>query len=173
MREAAAAAVAARLVGTRLVRDRGVVAGFWPFPDEIDPRPAMAAFGSRHHPLALPRMQGFGRPLAFHRYVAGDPLIEGRFEVMEPAPDRPIVQPDLILVPLLAFDRRGHRLGFGAGFYDRTLAALRAARPEVVAIGLAFACQEVEALPVEPHDQPLDGVASERGVILHRPDLGR
>lgn len=162
----AAAAIAARdvLLATLLgVRVR-CVAGFWPLAGEIDPRPAMAAFERLGAEQALPRMQSFGRPLVFHRHAAGRRLIEGRFKVMEPPAEAPYADPDLILVPLLAFDRAGRRLGYGAGFYDRTIEEQRRRGP-VTAIGLAFACQEAGEVPVEPHDQPLDGVVTEREFI--------
>jgi 5-formyltetrahydrofolate cyclo-ligase len=140
------------------------VAGFWPLPGEIDPREAMAALARRGAGLALPRMQGMGQPLVFHRHVPASALIEGRFKVMEPPAHAPLAEPDLILVPLLAFDRRGGRLGYGAGFYDRTIAAHRA-KGRLRAIGLAFACQETDEVPLEDHDQPLDGVVTEREFI--------
>ncbi|HEX6144613.1 MAG TPA: 5-formyltetrahydrofolate cyclo-ligase [Geminicoccaceae bacterium] len=170
-RARAAATVADVLARTVELPPGATVAGFWPLAGEIDPRPALDRFAGLGFTLALPRMQGKARPLAFHRYAPGDRLVEGPFEVMQPTPDSPLVAPDLVLVPLLAFDRRGHRVGFGAGFYDRTLAALRRERPRGLrAIGIAFACQEVERVPEAPYDEPLDGVVTEEGPVpLVRP----
>lgn len=142
-----------------------VIAGFWPLRFEIDPRPTMLRLAARGHALALPRMQGRGRPLALHSWSPDDPLIRGRFDVMEPEPSRPLVVPDVVLAPLLAFDRQGGRLGYGAGFYDRTLRALRGSNPAVLVIGLAFSRQEVAEVPSADYDERLDAVATEQGLI--------
>jgi 5-formyltetrahydrofolate cyclo-ligase len=116
------------------------------------------------HPLALPRVQGRGRPLAFHAWQPGDPLLAGLFQVMEPSPDARVVDPRILLVPLLAFDRAGRRLGYGAGYYDMVLRQLRAQSPAPFAIGVAFAAQEVDEVPTGPRDEMLDAVVTERGV---------
>ncbi|MGY6411067.1 MAG: 5-formyltetrahydrofolate cyclo-ligase [Alkalilacustris sp.] len=142
-----------------------MLGGYWPLVHEADPRPAMAAHGG---PLCLPVVEGPGRPLAFRRWQPGAPLRAGAFGVMEPEGAQPCT-PEWLIVPLLAFDRRGVRLGYGGGFYDRTLAGLRA-RPgaRVEAIGLAFAGQEVAEVPSEPTDLPLDMIVTEAEVILCR-----
>jgi 5-formyltetrahydrofolate cyclo-ligase family len=103
------------------------------------------------------------QPLAFRRWSPGDPLSDGPLGLREPPPDAPALDPDLLFVPLAAFDRAGHRLGYGAGYYDATLAARAAKRP--LAIGLAFSTQEVERVPAEPHDHPLAFVITERETI--------
>jgi 5-formyltetrahydrofolate cyclo-ligase len=118
----------------------------------------------RGHGLALPRMQGALQPLRFHRWGLDDALVQGPFRVMEPAEGEPVSQPDVVLVPLLAFDRSGRRLGYGAGFYDRTLAALRTERPGLLAVGVAFAGQEVSEVPNGPDDEALDAVITEEAV---------
>lgn len=143
-----------------------VVAGYWPFRTEIDPRPLMRALAERGARLALPRTPPKGSPagLSFHLWDEAEALAPGGFGVHEPRADAPPVEPDLVLVPLLAFDRTGARLGYGAGHYDRTLPALRA-RPGFRAIGLAFAAQEVDRLPAEAHDAPLDGIVTETAYI--------
>ena len=144
----------------------GTVAGYWPLPDELDPWPLMERLGAEGRALALPRMVGRDRPLVFHAWAPGAPLVRGAFKVMEPPAEAPKVRPAVVLVPLVAFDGRGHRLGYGAGFYDRTLAALRAdGGPPVLAVGLAFAAQRVGAVPVEPFDVALDMVVTELGVV--------
>jgi 5-formyltetrahydrofolate cyclo-ligase len=165
---AAAAAAAARLLTELRLPPGAVVSGYWPLADELDPRPAMTRLAALGHPLALPRVQGRGRPLAFHAWGPGEPLLAGPFEVMQPAPDAPLATPRVLLVPLLAFDRQGRRLGYGAGYYDLVLRELRASSPPPLAIGVAFAAQEVEEVPTGPRDQPLDAVVTERAV--HRFD---
>jgi 5-formyltetrahydrofolate cyclo-ligase len=141
-----------------------VVSAYWPLAGELDPRPALKALGGRGAKLALPRVVGPGQPLAFHLWRPDDPLIEGRFRVMEPAADSPQATPDILLVPLLAFDSACRRLGHGKGYYDRTLAKLRRATPGPIAIGVAFAAQEVARVPTNEHDQTLDMVITEQGV---------
>lgn len=142
-----------------------VVAGFWPLPGEIDPRPLMLALAGRGHALALPVTGGRGTPLSFRLFRFGDPLVAGPFGTREPPAEAPRLEPDWLLVPLLAFDRAGNRLGQGAGYYDATLAALRVRR-RVFALGIAFALQEVERVPRDDHDQRLDAIATEAGVIV-------
>jgi len=112
--------------------------------------------------VVLPRVVGRGKPLEFHRYEAGAPLVPGEFGLLQPARDWPIVDPDILAVPLLAFDGEGYRVGYGAGFYDRTLAGLRAAR-DVVAVGFAFAAQEFPEVPHDENDQRLDWIVTENG----------
>jgi 5-formyltetrahydrofolate cyclo-ligase len=161
-------AAAAEAVADRIVRafrlPPGIVSGYWPLADEFDPRPAMAGLARLGHRLALPRVQGWGRPLAFHAWQPGDPLLAGPFEVMEPSSDAPLVDPRTLLVPLLAFDRAGRRLGYGAGYYDMVLRDLRARSAAPCAIGVAFAAQEVAEVPTGSRDQLLDAVVTERGV---------
>jgi 5-formyltetrahydrofolate cyclo-ligase len=161
--DGAAEAVADLLIaGFRL--PEGIVSGYWPLADELDPRPTMTRLAALGHPLALPRVQGRGRALVFHVWRPGDPLFAGPFEVMEPAPDAPLARPRILLVPLLAFDREGRRLGYGAGYYDLVLRDLRASGPPPLAIGVAFSAQEVDEVPTGPRDQPLDAVVTERAV---------
>lgn len=160
---------AAGVVHQRLIREVAlpavaVVAGYWPLAAELDPRPAMLALATTGHDLALPRMQGPGQALAFHAWHVDDDLIRGPFAVMEPSPDRPRVEPGVVLIPLLGFDRRGRRLGWGQGYYDRTLRELRSGRPGLLAIGLAFAAQEVDEVPAGPADEALDLVVTEDAV---------
>jgi 5-formyltetrahydrofolate cyclo-ligase len=163
-RAAVAEAVAKRLLAAFRLPEGAIVSGYWPLEDELDPRPCLSEFAALGHPLALPRVQGRGRPLAFHAWREGDPLFAGPFQVMEPGPDVPLVTPRILLVPLLAFDREGRRLGYGAGYYDLVLCELRASRPSPLAIGVAFAAQEVAEVPTGPSDQPLDAVVTETGV---------
>jgi 5-formyltetrahydrofolate cyclo-ligase len=169
-REAALAARAAcdPALGARVVahvlRDcpppgRAVVSGVWPLPGEIDLRPLLEELHARGHTVVLPVTPPRGQPLTFRRWRPGDVLMPERFGTMAPTGERAV--PDFLLVPLLAFDRCGYRLGYGGGYYDRTLAGL----PQRFALGFSFAAQEMDAVPVGPTDIRLDAVATERGII--------
>ncbi len=136
-----------------------VVAGFWPLDGEIDVRPLLLALRDKGHEVVLPITPRRGNPLTFGLWSPGDALIPERFGTFRPiGAER---APAFLLVPLLAFDRNGGRLGYGAGYYDRTLPLL----PGRIALGCAFAAQEVDEVPVGPYDVRLDAVATEDGVI--------
>lgn len=140
------------------------VAGYWPLRDEFDVRPLLAHLAAAGHACGLPVTTAPGMPLAFRRWTAAADLMPGPFGTRQPPPSAPPLRPGLLLVPLLAFDRRGWRLGYGGGYYDRTLAALRR-EGAVVAVGAAFAAQEVDAVPHGPGDERLDWVITEAGAI--------
>lgn len=142
----------------------GVVSGFWPMADEIDVRPLLTALAARGWRTALPVVVGRGRPLLFRAWEEGDVLVRGPLGIGTPRPEAPEVVPDLVLTPLVAFDASGYRLGHGAGYYDMTLAGLRA-RGAVLAVGVAFDAQEVAAVPRERHDQRLDALATPSRVL--------
>jgi 5-formyltetrahydrofolate cyclo-ligase len=166
LRKRAAEAIAAREFPVP-VPSGTVVSGFMPLKSEINPVPLMhklAAAGAR---LALPVVAGRGKPLIMRAYAFGDTLAAGQWGIREPKPEADAIDPDILLVPMLAFDRSGHRIGYGAGYYDMTLAALRAKKP-VTAVGLAFAVQEVASVPITPRDARLDLVLTEREVIDFR-----
>ena len=137
------------------------LAGYMPMRTEIDPLPAMAA-----HPgsVAVPVIMARATPLRFRLWGPGVAMAAGEFGALIPA-EGPWVVPHVVIVPLLAFDARGYRLGYGGGYYDRTLAGLRAQGP-VVAVGFAFAAQQVDAVPVDGYDQRLDAVVTEAGLRL-------
>lgn len=137
-----------------------VLAGYMPMRTEIDPLPAMSAHTG---PVCVPVVMGQGQPLQFRTWHPGASMIDGAFGAQIPETGGWLV-PDVLIVPLLAFDRRGYRLGYGGGFYDRTLEQLRNQRP-VFAIGFAFAAQEIPEVPVEKTDQPLDLVVTDQGPI--------
>ena len=141
-----------------------VVAGYRPIRDEIDPSALMETFALEQARLCLPCVTAPAAPLRFRAWSPGEALVKGAFKVDEPDPRAPVLTPSLVLVPLVAFDKAGRRLGYGAGFYDRTLQALRNAGA-VTAIGLAYAAQEVRRVPVDAHDVALDAIITERGVI--------
>lgn len=165
---AAADPDAAERAAARLSLDRlpafSVFSGYQPLGSEFDPRPAMARLAETGAACALPVAESREAPLAFRAFDPAVELVPDAFKIPAPPAAAAVLVPDLVLVPLLAFDRRGGRLGQGAGHYDRTLSQLRAARP-VFALGLAFAGQEVEDLPVDPHDEPLDAILTETEFI--------
>jgi len=138
-----------------------IVAGYFPMRDEADPRTLMSALSERGHPLALPCVTA-GEPLAFRAWQMGDPMHANprAFNIAEPLATAPLVTPGAVLVPMLAFDADGYRLGYGGAYYDRTLAGL----PNARAIGVAYAGQEVLSLPRDTHDHPLDMIVMETGV---------
>jgi 5-formyltetrahydrofolate cyclo-ligase len=154
------AARIARYADELAVARDDVVSFYWPMGDEADPRALANALAARGHTLALPVVAAKRSPLHFRSWQAGDALVVHPFGMHEPPERAARVTPDVLLVPLLAFDAKGTRLGYGGGFYDRTLHALAEKR----AIGVAFAGQEVETLPCHEHDHPLDAVITEKGV---------
>ena len=165
-RVAAAEAIAKR--GLPLaIKPGAIVSGYSPIRGEIDPAPLMrhlAGLGAR---LALPVVLARGKSLAFRAWSPDDRLMLGPLGIPEPSPAAAEVIPDIMLVPLAAFDRAGHRIGYGAGHYDVTLAHLRKVKT-VTAIGVAFAVQEIKAVPTQPHDVALDYVLTEKKVFDFR-----
>jgi 5-formyltetrahydrofolate cyclo-ligase len=141
-----------------------LVSGFMPMKTEINPLPLMKKLAAAGASLALPAIKGRGSPLIMRAYAFGDEFARGQWGIREPKPEAPEVAPDIVIVPLAAFDRAGNRIGYGAGYYDMTLHALRAKKP-VIAIGLAFAAQEMPQVPTDDRDERLDLVLTERGVI--------
>ena len=139
------------------------ISAYWPMREEMDVRPLMHGLAQRGCAVALPVVMGKGKPLVFRRWRPGMVLRSGTFGLSEPDGREPEVTPGIVFAPLLAFDRLGNRIGWGAGFYDRTLATLRALGP-VAAVGVAYAAQELAEVPAGAHDQPLDWIATEREV---------
>jgi 5-formyltetrahydrofolate cyclo-ligase len=140
-----------------------VVSAYFAIGDEADPAPLLEILRARGHAIALPRVVKRGLPLDFHLWEPGTKLVAGGFGLSEPSRDWPKVQPDVLAVPLLGFDAHGYRIGYGAGFYDRTLAKLRASKPALAA-GYAFSVQEFADLPHDENDQRLDWVVTDEGV---------
>ena len=152
---------AAELLADFLAVHRGkVLSGYMPMRTEIDPLPAMAA---HQGPVCVPVIIGKGQPLKFREWTPGCAMIAGEFGALIPA-DGAWVEPDVLIVPLLAFDARSYRLGYGGGFYDRTLQALRAKRA-TLAVGYAFAAQQVAEVPIDAFDQRLDAIITEQGAV--------
>ena len=164
-RAAAAQAIARR--GLPLaVKPGAVVAGYSPIRNEIDPVPLMQSLAAKGARLALPVVPARGRSLIFRAWTENDRLMLGPLGIPEPSPAAAELVPDLVLVPLAAFDRAGHRIGYGAGHYDFTLAHLH--KRKTLAIGLAFAAQEIPAVPAAAHDVTLDLVLTENETIDFR-----
>ena len=144
-----------------------VISGYSPIRNEIDPVPLMQQLASQGARLALPTVNARGKSLIFRAWSPGDRLTLGMLGIPEPSPAASEVVPDIMLVPLAAFDSSGHRIGYGAGHYDHTFAHLRKAKA-VIGIGLAFAAQEIEAVPALPHDVRLDFVLTESATFDFR-----
>lgn len=158
--EAAKAAMSHFLEAVPLEKSE-VVAGYWPIRDEMDVMSLIARLMDSGQPVCLPVVLGDELPLEMRMWQEGAPLYEAGYGTLAPPDDAPRAEPDVILMPLLGFDRRGTRLGYGGGYYDRTLAKLKK-RPRL--IGFAFALQEIDLIPREPHDVPLDVIVTENGV---------
>jgi 5-formyltetrahydrofolate cyclo-ligase len=160
-RAAAAEAIAARALPVAVGR---VVSGYSPVKSELNPLPLMRRFAEAGAQLALPVVAGRDQPLIMRAWSFGAPLGSGVWGIREPRPDAPEVFPDILIVPLLAFDRTGQRIGYGAGYYDLTIARLRAMKP-VIALGFALAAQQIDQVPTTIRDERLDLVLTEHGVI--------
>ena len=167
LRESAARALAERPFPAAV--KGAVVSGFMPLKEEINPIPLMHRLSEAGARLALPVVRGHGKPLEMRTFAFGDSLVRGVWGIREPKPDAPQVLPDILLVPLIAFDRSGHRIGYGAGYYDLTIISLRAQK-DVLACGLAFAAQEIAQVPATERDARLDLVLTEREVIDCEPE---
>lgn len=167
---------AGRMAAALAIAERGlpvevtpgiVISGFAPLKSEISPLPLLRRLADAGASLALPVVAGRGQPLIMRAWSFGTPLVSGVWGIREPPADAPELFPEILIVPLLAFDRRGHRIGYGAGYYDITIARLRAMKP-VTAIGIAFAAQEIAAVPATPRDARLDLVLTEHAAIDFR-----
>lgn len=145
-----------------LPRQTKIIAGYIPFWDEFDPQPVMNKYFEFGYKMALPVISD-NHTLIFRRWTPDSPLIKSPFGTMEPDVIAPELEPDVLLIPLVSFDASGHRLGYGQGHYDRTLKMLRATK-NVTAIGLAYDMQRVDSIPVEPTDQQLDGIITDKQI---------
>ncbi len=155
--------------GDRLEFDPGtVISGFWPIRSEADIRPLMAHFRTRGARLCLPVVLD-RETIIFRELVVGAPVVKTGFGTTGPGEEATVLDPDILLVPLSAFDRAGHRIGYGAGHYDRAIDRLKAKGHRPKLIGIAFDCQEVASVPAEPHDVALDAILTESGFRLFQP----
>lgn len=153
----------ARHADALLLAPHAIVAGYMALPGEADPSLLLAELAARGHEICYPRVHEKAHPLHFHVRIDGEEMALGAYNIPEPKPHWPRATPDVLLVPLLAFDAKGNRLGYGGGYYDRTLAQLRREK-SVTAIGVAFSGQEVDAVPSDASDQRLEFLVSERGI---------
>jgi 5-formyltetrahydrofolate cyclo-ligase len=151
------------------LRPGEIVAAYWPIRDELDCQPIMIKLMDAMQPVCLPLVLGPDEPLDLRLWEEGAPLYPSGFGTLAPSELAPLVEPDIVLMPLLGFDKRGTRLGYGGGYYDRTLAVMRKT-PRL--IGLAFDCQEIDEIPREFHDVPLDAVVTEGGVRYFSQEVG-
>ena len=142
----------------------GIVSAYFPLDAEPSTLPLLEKLGRAGVRTALPITGRLGTPLVFRLWRPGEPTVKGKMAIEEPLPEAPETAPDLLFVPLAAFDRTGHRIGYGAGFYDRTLAGLRAQK-NIWAVGVAYANQEFPEVPHDAHDESLDYVLTERELI--------
>ncbi|HEY1475083.1 MAG TPA: 5-formyltetrahydrofolate cyclo-ligase [Pseudolabrys sp.] len=165
-RQAAAETIASRAFAVP-IKPGLIVSGFSPMKTEINPIPLMRKLADAGAQLALPAIAGRGKPLIMRAWKFGDPFKAGQWGIREPMPEAMEVTPDILIVPLACFDRTGHRIGYGAGYYDMTINALRA-RKKVVAIGIAFAAQEIVRVPATERDARLDLVLTEHETIDFR-----
>jgi 5-formyltetrahydrofolate cyclo-ligase len=166
-RERASAAIAERVLDLPDLMHVQPIGSYWPIRSEVDTRPILEGLLARGQVVALSQI--LHPHLSWREWHPDDPMIHGGFGVQEPGPDAPQVFPRALLMPLAAFDRNGNRLGYGKGHFDRTIAELSAQHP-VLTIGLAFSVQEIDAVPAEEHDQPLDVIVTETGLIRPNQD---
>ena len=160
-RRAAADGLVATFLREQPFETPAVVSGFWPIKEEIDIRPLMIELHNGGCQLVLPVVQGRGKPLLFRAWRPGDPLEQGVFGTLQPSARRETLEPDALIVPMLACDEEGWRLGYGGGFYDRTLADLRA-KGRAIAVGVAFGAQLIPEIPHGPQDQRLDWLLTDQ-----------
>ena len=161
LKDTAGIAMAERGLPPGLPIATGTVSGFIPYKSEITTLPMLERLGRQGWRTCLPIVIAAEKPLVFRAWTPGEPLVPGAWDIPVPGEDAPELEPDVLLVPMLAFDRKGFRLGYGGGFYDRTLEKLRG-RKKVVAIGVAYHAQMVDEIPVGLHDAPLDYVMTEK-----------
>lgn len=146
------------------IPENSIVALYYPLEDELDTEPLAAALVDKEIPIALPVTIGKKKPLLFRRYAPGEKLITGAYGELTPDETAEEAVPTIVVAPLLGFNREGGRLGYGGGYYDRTLSKLRK-EGDVLAVGYAYGAQEVDALPLDPLDEPLDWIVTERAAI--------
>lgn len=162
LRRDGSARIADEIMAIEPLSDAEIVGAFWPIRSEVDPRPLITRLFARGQRVALPKVTPDG--LVFREWKAGEALVRGGFGLSEPRDDLPPLDPTALIVPLAAFDRRGHRIGYGAGYYDQAIARLSRKHP-VLTIGVAFSVQEIDEVPAESHDQPLDHLVTETGPV--------
>jgi 5-formyltetrahydrofolate cyclo-ligase len=156
----AGAALCTQVLDHFTLPQKAIVAASIPFGGEIDVTPLMEALREKGHTIVLPVISAEGEALIFRQHQAGEPLAANMLGILEPLSSAPMLEPDILFIPLLAFDLRLHRLGYGGGYYDRTLQRLRAGK-SIVAVGLGFSAQEIPEVPRDAHDARLDKIFTE------------
>lgn len=157
-------AILDQLIAAAIIPSDAIIGSYWPVKSEVDVRPLLTYFYKRGHTCALPFVQAQNKPLLFREWSPGNLLISGIYNILTPDETAPLVTPTVLFIPVLGFDRQGHRLGHGEGYYDRTLEQLRAKNP-LIAIGIAFDCQEVESIPYESFDQRMNYILTPTQLI--------
>ncbi len=163
-RNAQAAPELAKRLVTEIAPHGKTIAGYRPLGEELDCRPALEALRAVGATVALPVVAGQGQVLIFRNWLPGDTLEPGPFGTFHPTTRAALAAPSILLLPLIAFDGTGQRLGYGAGYYDRTISALRQSG-QILAVGIAYDEQEVETVPTDPHDQRMDAVITDRRTL--------
>jgi 5-formyltetrahydrofolate cyclo-ligase len=164
-RDRAGAKAAAHFLAAIALLPGSMISAYWPLEDEFDSRPLLHALIGAGHGVALPVVRGAGRELYFREWQPGDTLAKSSFGVSEPLPAAPSVTPTVVIAPFLAYNAQGFRLGYGGGYYDRTIRALRHSAPGLLAVGLGYAAQAMAALPYDDYDEALDWLVNERGAL--------
>ena len=157
-------AILDNLLSVAIIPSEAIIGSYWPVKSEVDVRPLLAYFYDHSHICALPVVQASKKPLLFRQWRPGNLLVSGLYNILTPDDTAPLVTPMVLFVPALGFDREGHRLGYGEGYYDRTLEKLRECH-HIMAIGVAFDCQEVDSIPLHAHDQPMNYIITPTQVI--------
>jgi 5-formyltetrahydrofolate cyclo-ligase len=162
--KASGQAIADNLLAAAIIPPSAVIGSYWPIKSEVDVRSLLSHFCDEGHVCALPVVQNLKKPLLFREWCPGNLLVSGTYNILTPDETAPLAIPSVLLVPILGFDQYGHRLGHGEGYYDRTLESLRS-HHSIMAIGIAFDCQEVDVIPILAHDQPMDYIITPTRVI--------
>jgi len=152
------------LISAQVIPPKAVIGSYWPVKSEADACALLTYYYQQGHVCALPVVQAANKPLLFREWCPGNLLVSGIYNILTPDETAPLVTPTVLFVPILGFDNRGHRLGHGEGYYDRTLENLRAQHP-IIAIGIAFDCQEVDIIPHHDHDQPMNYIITPTRII--------
>lgn len=152
------------LISAQIIPPKAVIGSYWPVKSEADASPLLTYYYEQGHVCGLPVVQGANKPLLFREWRPGNLLVSGIYNILTPDETAPLVIPTVLFVPVLGFDNRGHRLGHGEGYYDRTLESLRAQHP-IIAIGIAFDCQQADIIPQNDHDQPMNYIITPTRVI--------
>lgn len=153
-----------KIISAQIIPPKAVIGSYWPVKSEADACALLTYYYEQGHVCALPVVQAAKKPLLFREWRPGNLLVSGIYNILTPDETAPLVTPTVLFVPILGFDNRGHRLGHGEGYYDRTLESLRAQHP-IIAIGIAFDCQEVDIIPHHAYDQPMNYIITPTRII--------